>query len=81
MIPHGLLTFLVYALAVLAIMSLALIGAYTLAQATGDAQAARVFGWVALTSLFALVVDVVLLVAVLGMNAIMEQHRRRDGEE
>jgi hypothetical protein len=74
---------LVVALPMLVVAFAVVMGGQALARATGDAIASSVLFYVAMASLMLLVIDVVLLVAVLGIHALLQQeppdNEPRDG--
>lgn len=78
MVPRRLLFLLVVALPVLVVAFAVLMGAEALARATGDAVGASVLFYVAMSALMLLVVDLVLMVAVLGVAALAERESRED---
>jgi hypothetical protein len=80
MIPRWLLAGLVLALPILLVTFAVVMGGFALVQALGDQAGARALLWVAMAALLALVVDLVLLVALLGIAALGESpdHERDD---
>lgn len=70
MIPRPLLLVLVYSLPILVVALAVLLGAAFLAQALGDAVGGRTLLWVAIGALILLVIDVLLLVGALGLQAL-----------
>ena len=79
MVPRQILAILVYALPLLGVTLIVLIGGYALASGTGDNGAARVMWWIAMSCLMLLISDLVLLVAALGINALGREDRERSG--
>lgn len=73
MVPRPVLTVLVYALPILVVAYGVLMGGATLAAAVQDAAAALALRWIAAGSLVLLVTDLVLLIGVLGVNALGRQ--------
>lgn len=73
MIPRRILAILVYALPLLIVCCVVVLGAATLAHATGDEGGAQVLRWVSLSFLMLTIVDLVLLVGVLGLKALAEE--------
>lgn len=69
-IPRPLLVALVFALPILVVTFAVILGASSLAQSLGDAAAAQALLWVAIGALIVLVIDVLLLVGVLGIQAL-----------
>ena len=78
MIPRPLLTILVYALPVLIVAFGVLMGGYGLAKAVGDPVGGTVLWWIAMGCLVLIVIDVLLLVAALGVSALVASDRRDD---
>jgi hypothetical protein len=78
MIPRWFLTTLVFALPVLVVTFAVVLGAAALAGGLGDAAGSRGLFWCAIAALVLLVIDVVLLVAVLGIRAL-EADRDENG--
>lgn len=74
------LVVLVAALPVLIVAFAVLMGGESLARATADAVSARVLFWVAMGALMLLVVDVVLLVGALGINAVAQREPPEETE-
>ncbi len=70
MIPRRLLAVLVLTLPILVVAFAVVMGGQALAQATGDASGARGLFWVGMSCLMLLVVDLLLLVMALGINAM-----------
>lgn len=70
MIPKRVLLVLVYALPILMVAFGVLMGGYALAQAMQDLAGARVLLWIAVAALMLLTVDALLLLLVLGINAV-----------
>ena len=75
MVPKPVLTVLVFALPILIVGYGVLMGGYALAQALQDQVAALVLRWVAAGCLILLVIDLILLVGSLGVNALAERER------
>jgi hypothetical protein len=73
MIPRWFLTTLVLALPVLIVTFGVVLGAAALAGGLGDAAGSRGLLWFAMATLMLLVIDVVLLVAVLGIRALEDE--------
>ena len=78
MIPRSILTMLVFALPLLVVAFSVLMGGSALASATGDLSGAKALRWVAIGVLLLGVVDMVLLVGVLGLNALGRNDDRSD---
>lgn len=74
-IPKRFLLVLVFALPILAVAFGVLMGAFALAQAMQDLVGARALLWVAISALLLLILDVVLLVMALGINAAQDRDR------
>ena len=74
-IPKRLFTILVFALPVLIVAFSAVMGAQALSRALADAPGARALDWAGLALLLLLIVDVVLLVGALGLNALADQQQ------
>jgi hypothetical protein len=55
-----------------------LMGGFLLAQAMQDSPGAEVLRWIAIGVLLLMVTDIVLLVGVLGINALGDQDDRSD---
>lgn len=70
MIPRPLLLVLVYALPILVVALAVLLGAAFVAQSLGDAAGSKALLGVAIGALILLVIDVLLLVGVLGLQAL-----------
>ena len=70
MIPRPLLVALVFSLPILVVTFAVILGAARLAGALGDAPAAKALLWVAMGALIVLVIDVLLLVGALGIQAL-----------
>lgn len=70
MIPRPVLTALVFALPLLVVAFSVLMGGAALASATEDIPGAQALRWVAIGVLMLSLVDIVLLVGVLGLNAL-----------
>ena len=81
MISRRFLTILVYGLPILVVAFGVLMGAKSLAQATNDTVAANVLWWIAVACLVTLLVNLVLLVGVLGVEALSRQDNRRGGDD
>jgi hypothetical protein len=77
-VPKPVLTVLVYALPILVVAYGVLMGGATLAGAVQDAAAAVALKWIAAGCLLILVMDLVLLVGALGVNALARQDRSGD---
>ena len=69
MIPRRVIVALLLPAPVLIVSFAVLLGGSALALATGDRPAAVVLKWIAVTSLILLIVDLLLLVLALGVNA------------
>jgi hypothetical protein len=78
MIPRWFLTTLVFGLPVLVVTFSVVLGAAALAGGLGDAAGSRGLFWFAMAALVLLVIDVVLLVAALGIRAL-EADRDENG--
>ena len=78
MIPRPLLAILVFALPLLVVAFAVVLGGATLAQAMQDVTGALVLRWIALSILLLTVVDLILLVAVLGIQTLAESTEPRD---
>jgi hypothetical protein len=76
LVPKRILTVLVLALPVLVVAFAVVMGGWGLAQGMGDPAGATALRWIAVTCLMLLVIDVLLLLMALGVNAIEE--RRED---
>ena len=70
MIPRSVLISLVFGLVLMLVAFAVLMAFHALVLAMGDAVAARAIFWAAITCLVLLVVDVLLLLAALGLRAI-----------
>ncbi len=79
LIPRPLLIVLVYALPILIVAAVVVMSGYLLLQATGDQSGAAVMRWLSGGLLLLIVIDLVLLVAALGVNAIAQRPDRSDG--
>ena len=77
-IPRPILAILVFTLPLLVVAFGVLMGGATLAQATLDLAGAQVLRWMALSILMLGVVDLVLLVGVLGINALADPQAPSD---
>ena len=66
-----LLLVLVFAQFVLLVAFAVVVGGYALARATGDGPGATVLWWSAMTCLILIGIDVLLLVGILGVNAVI----------
>jgi hypothetical protein len=75
-IPRRFLVILVYALPLLVVAFAVLTGGAALAQATQDAPGALVLRWIASAILMLAITDLVLLVGVLGVNAVHDDRDR-----
>ena len=80
MISRQTLLILLYALALLVVASTVVLGGSLLLGATSDAAAATVMRWIGATCLMLLAVDVILLVAALGINALGRQETDSENE-
>jgi hypothetical protein len=69
-IPRPLLVALVFSLPILVVTFAVILGAASLAEALGDAAGAKALFWVAMGALIVLVIDVLLLVGALGIQAL-----------
>jgi hypothetical protein len=78
MIPRRLLTTLVFALPVLIVAFGVILGAAELAKALGDTAGARGLFWIAIAALILLLIDALLLLGVLGLQAL-DEPRDHDG--
>ena len=80
MVPHRILVVLVYALPVLIISLAVLMGGYALLHAANEspAIASTVFFWVGIGCLIFLIIDIVLLIGALGINAIAAGDERSE---
>ena len=74
MVPKPILTVLVYALPILIVGYGVLMGGSALAGGLQDAVAALALRWIAAGILLLLATDLVLLIGVLGVNALGSQH-------
>ena len=79
-IPRPVLTILVFALPLLVVAFSVLMGGSALAAATEDTPGAQALRWVAIGVLILTVVDIVLLVGVLGLNALGRGDNRSDSD-
>jgi hypothetical protein len=79
-IPRPVLTILVFALPLLVVAFSVLMGGSALASATEDMSGAQALRWVAIGVLMLTVVDIVLLVGVLGLNALGHGDDRSDSD-
>jgi len=70
LIPHRLIVALLIPAPVLIVSFAVLLGASALTQAAGDQPAAFVLKWIAVAAVMLLVVDLLLLVLALGVNAV-----------
>ena len=78
MIPRWFLAGLVFALPILLVTFAVVLGASALAGGLGDVAGSRGLFWFAMAALILLVIDILLLLAVLGIRAVNES---RDREE
>ena len=78
MIPRWMLTTLVFGLPILVVTFGVVVGASALATALGDVGGAKGLFWVGIVAVILLVVDVLLLVGALGVQA-MERWRDEEG--
>ena len=78
MIPRPFLVVLVYALPMLVVAFGVLMGSVVLVQAVGDSAAAVVLRWIALSCFLLLVIDLLLLIGVLGINALAQNDDSSD---
>ena len=78
MISRRLLAIFVLGLPVLLVIFAVVMGGYLLAQQTEDAVAGSVLRWVGVACLMLLVIDVVLLVAALGIRALEQEEEPAD---
>ena len=78
MIPRPILAILVFALPLLVVAFGVVLGGAALAQATLDTAGGQVLRWIAMGLLMLAVLDLVLLVGVLGINALADP---RDGSD
>lgn len=81
MVSRPILAILVITLAVLVVASCVLLGFQALLRFVGDGQGAAVILWIAVASLLLLVIDLVLLVGALGLNAISAPEGRAEPSE
>ena len=77
-VPRPVLTTLVFSLPLLVVAFAVLMGGSALASATEDMEVAQALRWVAIGVLMLTVVDMVLLVGVLGLNALGRGDDRSD---
>jgi len=79
-IPRSVLTVLVFALPLLIVTFAAVSGASALTEAMQDEAGARALRWISVGVLVLAVIDVLLLVCVLGLQAINhgDQEKSRD---
>ena len=70
MVPRRLMVVLVLALPVLIVAFAVVMGGWGLAQGLGDPSGAAALRWIAMACLMLLVADGLLLLIVLGLNAI-----------
>ena len=81
MVSRQFLAILVYSLPVLVVAFAVLMGAQALARATQDTTGATILWWIAMGCLITLVVDVLLLVGALGVDALSERNDRSSRDE
>lgn len=81
MIARRLLIVLVYGLPILVVAFGVLMGGAAVAGAVQDAAAAQVLRWVAISCLLLLIMNVVLLVGALGINALADRRRYPDDSQ
>lgn len=74
-VPKPVLTVFVFALPILIVAYGVLMGGYALAQALQDPVASIALRWIAGSCLILLVIDLILLVGSLGVNALAERER------
>lgn len=79
-IPKRLLTILVFALPPLVVAFAIVMGSHGLFAASGDTDAATATRWVGVAILMLLALDLILLVAVLGVRQLVADQEREDGE-
>lgn len=80
MIPKRLLTILVFALPPLVVAFAIVMGSHGLFAASGDAAAAIVTRWIGGTILMLLILDLILLVAVLGIRQLAAERDQEENE-
>jgi len=82
-ISRKFLAVLVYALPILIVAFGVLMGAQAIAEKIEDAPspAAAAFSWAALGCLLATILDVLLLVGVLGIDALIQRDDNQDADE
>lgn len=80
MIPTRLLTILVFALPPIVVAFAIVMGSHGLFTASGDADAATATRWVGGAILMLLALDLILLVAVLGIRQLAADQEHEDGE-
>ena len=73
MVPRRILVVLVLALPVLVVAFAVVMGGWGLAQGMGDPAGATALRWIGMACLMLLVMDGVLLLTALGLNAIDER--------
>lgn len=78
MIPRSILAILVFALPLLVVAFAVVLGGAALAQATLDLAGAQVLRWIAMSVLMLAVLDLILLVGVLGFNALADPKELSD---
>ena len=78
MIPRWFLAGLVLALPVLIVTFAVVMGASALAGGLGDAAGSRGLFWFAIVALILLVIDILLLLAVLGIRAVNNSREREE---
>ena len=81
MIPRKVLQTLVFVLPICLVGFAVLMGGATLTQAMKDETGARVLTWVAVGILLIGIMDVLLLVIALGMNALNEDRESSGSDE
>ena len=78
MIPRWFLAGLVLALPVLIVTFAVVMGASALAGGLGDAAGSRGLFWFAIAALILLIINILLLLAVLGIRAVNESREREE---
>ena len=72
---------LVYSLPILVVAFAVLMGARTLADATGDSTGSGVLRWIAIGCLILLVTDIILLVGTLGVRELNKEQEDTQNRE
>ena len=81
MVSRSFLAVLVYSLPILIVTFSVLMGAESIAQAAKDYTAALVLWWIALGCLLVTIIDLLLLVVTLGIEALTRHDHDRNVDE